>query len=138
MLLLGHKEKPWILGKQGMIWRTVNRMSVFDQSTFLKCARKGQNLTLFKCPNGGSQQVGVWEGEVRAYCAVEPLQGAQAWCPLTRRRWRQTCVWGPQGVSGPMAKGAAVLSHAELSTGRGSGRRVGWGHSLTSSLGTAF
>lgn len=89
---------------------------------------KGQTWTLWECPQGGCPHPPYLH--VRPICSGA-ARAAQAGCP-DQGEGGQAGAWGPAGVPGPVAR-TAVLSHAELSSGRGSGRRAGAGYSLTSS-----
>lgn len=67
---------------------------------------------------------GCW-GEVRAPPGREVSPGNLGRVPLDQGEASQAGIWGPQGVSWPRARLATVLSHAELSSGRGSSRGAG-------------
>lgn len=89
----------------------------------------GQNLTPLQCPDGGRGVAGKRSGPAlqgshpNSLVRVHPEQGEAG--VKGEGTWGQAGVWGPGGVSGPVSERAEVLSHADLSTGRGSGRRVG-------------
>ena len=76
-------------------------------------------------PNGGCRQVGGSRKRSGPALQVELDPATQAGWPLSREVLRWAVVWDPPGVSGPEARRAALLSHAELSSGRGSRRRAG-------------
>lgn len=69
-----------------------------------------------------AEAAGVLGAEVRAPPGREVSPGNLGRVPLGQGEASQAGIWGPQGVSWPIARLATVLSHAELSSGRGSGR----------------
>lgn len=85
-----------------------------------------------------AEAAGVLGAEVRAPPCREVSPSILGRVPPDQGEASQAGIWGPQGVSWPRARLVAVLSHAELSSGRGSGRgrgEAGEARSLTSSPG---
>ena len=72
-----------------------------------------------------AEAAGVLGAEVRAPPCREVSPSSLGRVPPDQGEASQAGIWGPQGVSWPRARLVAVLSHAELSSGRGSGRGGG-------------